>query len=156
MRALPNYSRVEVRGQSPGRLAWVTVMQYSEGMSDRQAAEAVRARIDWKYVLGLELNDPGFDYSVLSEFRERLVAGQKEQMLLDELLVRLKELKLLKGRGQQRTDFDSHLGGSAAVEPAGDCGREHATGVERAIGICARVGQRDRQAGMVRTLRASI
>ncbi len=61
-------------------------MQYSEGMSHRQAAEAVRARIDWKYVLGLELDDPGFDYSVLSEFRERLVTGQKEQMLLDELL----------------------------------------------------------------------
>ncbi len=98
------------RAESPGRLAWVTVMQYSEGMSDRQAAEAVRARIDWKYVLGLELNDPGFDYSVLSEFRERLVAGQKEQMLLDELLVRLKELKLLKGRGQQRTDSTHILG----------------------------------------------
>jgi transposase len=92
------------RAESPGRLAWVTVMQYSEGLSDRQAAEAVRARIDWKYVLGLELEDPGFDYSVLSEFRERLVSGQQEQVLLDELLRRLKELKLLKARGQQRTD----------------------------------------------------
>ncbi len=101
------------RGQSaelPGRLAWVTVMQFSEGLSDRQAAEAVRARIDWKYVLGLELDDPGFDYSVLSEFRQRLVAGQKEQMLLDELLGRLKELKLLKERGQQRTDSTHILG----------------------------------------------
>jgi transposase len=56
------------RAESPGRLAWVTVMQYSEGLSDRQAAEAVRVRIDWKYVLGLELTDAGFDYSVLSEF----------------------------------------------------------------------------------------
>jgi transposase len=98
------------RAKSPGRLAWVTVMQYSEGMSDRQAAEAVRARIDWKYVLGLELDDAGFDYSVLSEFRERLVEGQKEQMLLDELLMRLKELKLLKVRGQQRTDSTHILG----------------------------------------------
>lgn len=88
------------KAESPGRLAWITVMQYSEGLSDRQAAEAVRARIDWKYVLGLELDDPGFDYSVLSEFRERLVTGQKEQMLLDELLSRLKELKLLKVRRQ--------------------------------------------------------
>lgn len=92
------------RAESPGRLAWVTVMQYSEGLSDRQAAEAVRARIDWKYVLGLELEDPGFDYSVLSEFRGRLVSEQKAQVLLDELLMRLKQLKLLKGRGQQRTD----------------------------------------------------
>ena len=64
----------------------------------------MRARIDWKYVLGLELTDAGFDYSVLSEFRERLVSGQKEQVLLDELLMRLKQLKLLKARGQQRTD----------------------------------------------------
>lgn len=98
------------RAESPGRLAWVTVMQFSEGLSDRQAAEAVRARIDWKYVLGLELDDPGFDYSVLSEFRERLVSGQKEQLLLDERLGRLKELKLLKGRGQQRSDSTHILG----------------------------------------------
>ena len=98
------------RAESPGRLAWITVMQFSEGMSDRQAAEAVRARIDWKYVLGLELDDPGFNYSVLSEFRERLVAGQREQRLLDELLTRLKELKLLKVRGQQRTDSTHILG----------------------------------------------
>jgi transposase len=92
------------RAESPGRLAWVTVMQFSEGLSDRQAAEAVRARIDWKYVLGLELEDAGFDYSVLSEFRERLVRGQQEQVLLDELLMRLKQLNLLKERGQQRSD----------------------------------------------------
>jgi transposase len=85
-------------------------MQYSEGLSDRQAAEAVRARIDWKYVLGLELDDLGFDYSVLSEFRERLVAGQKEQMLLDKLLTRLKELELLMARGLQRTDSTRILG----------------------------------------------
>jgi transposase len=68
------------RGQaaeSPGRLAWVTVLQFAEGLSDRQAAEAVRGHIDWKYVLGLELTDPGFDYSVLSEFRERLVLQRK-------------------------------------------------------------------------------
>lgn len=54
------------RAESPGRLAWGTVMQFSESLSNRQAAEAVRARIDWKYVLGLELDDAGFDYSVLS------------------------------------------------------------------------------------------
>lgn len=56
---------------SPGQLALVTVMQFAEGLSDRQAAEAVRARIDWKYGLNLELTDPGFDHSVLSEFRAR-------------------------------------------------------------------------------------
>src|SRR5512135_1806852 len=69
------------RGQpaeSPGRLAIVTVLQFAEGLSDRQAADAVRSRIDWKYLLGLELTDPGFHYSVLSEFRSRLLAGQME------------------------------------------------------------------------------
>src|SRR6266702_2224381 len=60
---------------SPARLVMVTVLQYSEGLSDRQAADAVRGRLDWKYCLGLELTDPGFDASVLSEFRARLVAG---------------------------------------------------------------------------------
>ena len=58
--------------QSPWRLALITVMQFVENLSDRQAADAVRGRLDWKYLLGLELTDPGFDASVLSEFRARL------------------------------------------------------------------------------------
>ena len=100
------------RGQpaeSPDRLAWVTVLQFAAGLSDRQAAEAVRGRIDWKYVLGLELTDPGFDYSVLSEFREGLLTGQKESALLDELLTRLKQRGLLKARGQPRTDSSTPI-----------------------------------------------
>jgi len=90
--------------KSPGMLALVTVMQYAEGLTDRQAAEAVRARIDWKYALGLEVDDPGFDFSVLSEFRARVVAGGAEQQLLDDMLKRFKELGLLKAGGRQRTD----------------------------------------------------
>ena len=65
------------RGQpaeAPGRLALATVPQFMEGLSDRQAADAVRARIDWKYALGLELTDAGFDHTVLSEFRNRAFA----------------------------------------------------------------------------------
>ncbi len=95
------------RGQPaepPGLLAMVTVMQFMEGVTDRQAAEAVRARIDWKYALGLSLTDPGFHYSVLSEFRGRLLEGEQEADLLERLLERLKEVGLLKAGGQQRTD----------------------------------------------------
>ena len=69
------------RGQpafAPWRLALITVMQFLENLSDRQAAEAVRSRIDWKYALGLELTDAGFDYSVLSGFRERLLAAKNK------------------------------------------------------------------------------
>ena len=85
-------------------LALATVLQYMEGLSDRQAADAVRARIDWKYLLGLPLTDPGFDHTVLSEFRSRLVEGKVEQQLLDTLLDRLRDLGLVKPRGRQRTD----------------------------------------------------
>jgi transposase len=95
------------RGQpaaSPWRLALTTVMPFAEGLSDRQAADAVRSRIDWKYALSLELTDPGFDHTVLSEFRTRLVAGQAEQLLLDTVLARVRERGLLKARGRQRTD----------------------------------------------------
>jgi transposase len=91
-------------GLPPWRLALVTIMQFREQLSDRQAAEAVRARIDWKYLLGLELSDPGFNFSVLSEFRDRLLAGSAEVLLLDKLLERCRALGFLKGRGQQRTD----------------------------------------------------
>jgi transposase len=91
-------------GLPPWRLALVTIMQFREQLSDRQAAEAVRARIDWKYLLGLDLTDPGFDFSVLSEFRDRLLAGSAEVLLLDKLLERCRTMGLLKARGQQRTD----------------------------------------------------
>jgi transposase len=89
---------------SPARIAMASVLQYVEGLSDRQAADAVRGRIDWKYALGLELTDPGFDHTVLSEFRSRLVNGQAEQQLLDTLLERCRELELIRERGRQRTD----------------------------------------------------
>ena len=100
------------RGQpaeSPWRVALVLVLQYAEGLSDQQAATAVRGRIDWKYALSLELTDPGFDASVLSEFRSRLVAGSAEQTLLDTMLERFKAKGLLKARGRQRTDSTAVL-----------------------------------------------
>jgi transposase len=89
---------------APWRLALVTVLQFRESLSDRQAAEALRARIDWKYLLGLELDDHGFDFSVLSEFRSRLLAGDASERLLTTLLDRCKAMGLLKARGKQRTD----------------------------------------------------
>ena len=88
----------------PWRLAIVLVLQYVEGLTDRQAAEAVRGRIDWKYALGLELTDPGIDASVLSEFRARIVAGGAEALLLDALLDLCKERGWLKAGGKQRSD----------------------------------------------------
>jgi transposase len=95
------------RGQpaeAPARLALVTVLQFAEGLSDRQAADAVRSRIDWKYVLGLDLTDAGFHHTVLSEFRTRLVTGEAELLLLDALLTVARTQGLLKARGRQRTD----------------------------------------------------
>jgi Transposase domain (DUF772) len=88
----------------PARLALVSVLQFAEGLSDRQAADAVRARIDWKYALGLELTNTGFDASVLSEFRARLVGGGAAQGLLERMLERLRAQGLLGRGGRQRTD----------------------------------------------------
>ena len=95
------------RGQpaeAPWRLALVTLMQFTENLTDRQAADAVRSRIDWKYVLGMELADQGFHYSVLSEFRSRLIQGQAEHLLFETLIKQFKERGLLKAGGRQRTD----------------------------------------------------
>lgn len=91
-------------GHSPGVLAMVTVMQFAEGLTDRQAATAVASRIDWKYALALELTDTGFAHSVLSEFRQRLLDDGAEMRLLDEMLERLQGAGWLKMRGRQRTD----------------------------------------------------
>lgn len=98
------YSTLGQPAESPARLALVTVLQYAENMTDRQAADAVRGRIDWKYALGLELNDSGFHYSVLSEFRQRLIEAQVERRLLDKLLERCDAKGLLAGKRKQRTD----------------------------------------------------
>lgn len=98
------FSRRGFPAVTPWRLALITIMQFLENLSDRQAAEAVRSRIDWKYLLGMELTDSGFDHSVLSGFRARLVDGEKQTLLLERLLERFREKKLLKSRGHQRTD----------------------------------------------------
>jgi transposase len=90
--------------EAPWRLAFITVVQFMEGLPDRQAADAVRGRIDLKYALGLELSDPGFDFSILSDFRKRLVEGGAEQVLLDAMLALFKEQGWLKQRQRQRTD----------------------------------------------------
>ncbi|UYQ61828.1 IS1182 family transposase [Streptomyces peucetius] len=89
---------------SPGRLALVSVLQFAEGLPDRQAALAVRARIDWKYALGLELTDAGFDYSVLCEFRARLVEAEAGQMVFDRVLDAARQAGVLKPPGRARTD----------------------------------------------------
>jgi transposase len=98
------FPRLGQPGLAPWRLALVTVLQFREDLADRQAAEAVRARIDWKYLLGLELTDPGFDASVLCEFRARLLAGGAEERLLHKLLDVCQARGLLRARGRQRTD----------------------------------------------------
>jgi len=91
-------------GLSPAVLTLVVVLQFVEGLSDRQAAHAVAARIDWKYALGLELTDTGFDYTVLSEFRARLLAGDAGQRVLDAVLGAARAAGLLKTAGRARTD----------------------------------------------------
>src|ERR671933_1969666 len=101
-------------GLPPWRLALVTVLQFRENLPDRQAAEAVRARIDRKYLLGLELDDPGFDHSVLCEFRSRLLEGGAEERLLGKLLEACQARGLLKARGRQRTDA-THVPASIRV-----------------------------------------
>ena len=90
--------------EAPAQLALVTIMQFAEGLSDHQAADAVRSRIDWKYALALELTDPGFDASVLSEFRSRLVKGDAASLLFETMLTLFRDQGLVKARGRQRTD----------------------------------------------------
>ena len=88
----------------PGRLALICVMQYIANLSDRGTIEAVAARIDWKYALGMDLTEPGFDSSVLTLFRSRLLNGGKEKLILDRLLERCQQLQLIKAKGKARTD----------------------------------------------------
>ena len=102
-------------GWSPSRLALVTVLQRAENLGDRQAAEAARTRIDWKYLMGLPLEDPGFDFTILSEFRGRVAEAGLEQSALDGLLARLEDDGLVKAGGKQRTDSTHVVAAVAAL-----------------------------------------
>ncbi|HEY5939449.1 MAG TPA: IS1182 family transposase, partial [Gemmatimonadales bacterium] len=113
-------------GWSPGRLALVTALQRVENLTDRQAAETVRADLSWKYALGLALDDPGFDASVLSEFRTRVIAHGLEERALDLLLAKLAGKGLVGAGGKQRTD-STHVISAVRdlnrLELAGECVR---------------------------------
>jgi transposase len=102
-------------GWSPSRLALVTVLQRAENLTDRPAAEAVRTRIDWQYLLGLPLDDPGFDPTVLSEFRTRVADAGLEQVVLDALLEKLAAGGLVQAGGKQRTDSTHVIAAVAAL-----------------------------------------
>jgi transposase len=114
--------------QPPWQLALVTILQFAEGLSDRQAVHAVRSRIDWKYVLRLELTDPGCEASVLSEFRTRLITGAAESLLFDTVLTWCRDRQLVNARGRQRTDATHILAAARAlnqIEVVGET-RRHA------------------------------
>ena len=102
-------------GWSPSRLALVTVLQRAGNLTDRPAAEAVQTRIDWQYLLGLPLDDPGFDHTVLAEFRARVAEGGLEQVALDAVLERLAADGLIKAGGKQRTDSTHVVAAVAAL-----------------------------------------
>jgi transposase len=89
---------------APWRLALVVVMQYIEGLTDRQAADAVRRCMDWKYALSLDLSDPGFDFTLLHDFRCRVLTRAAGQRFLDTFLAACKARGWIKARGTQRTD----------------------------------------------------
>src|SRR3989442_2396499 len=95
--------------EAPWRLALVTVLQALEGLTDRQAADAVRTRIDWLYALALPLDEPGFDYSILTDFRQRVLAAGAPDLLLEPILQLSREHGWLKARGKQRTDATAVL-----------------------------------------------
>jgi|GEM_PF-4159723 len=138
------YAREGQPALPPWQLALVTVMQFAENLSDRQAADAVRARIDWKYALGLELSDEGFHSSVLSAFRARLVAGGLEQGLLDRLLARCRERGWLKARGRQRTDSTDVVGAVRVLKSARTRGGNPASYPECAARRSRRTGSSSR------------
>ena len=116
--------------QEPWRLALVTIMQYAEGLTDRQAADAVRTRIDWKYALSLELTYPGFDFSVLSEFRSRLLANGAERRLFDLLLAHFRERGWRKRAREATNRFHARAGSYSNHPSAGMCRRNNASRAE--------------------------
>ena len=139
--------------EAPWRLALVTVLQFMEGLTDRQAAEAVRDRLAWKYALSLELTDAGFDHTVLSEFRARLVKGGAEQRLLDLLLERCQEGGWRKRRRASTNGLDACAGQDPRLESDLAGGANDGLCLECALGSGSRVGSYPCASRMGRALR---
>ncbi len=114
---------------APWRLALVTLFQFMEGLTDRQEASAVRDRLAWKYALSLDLCDPGFDHSVLSEFRSRLIEGHAEQRLLDLLLERCREGGWRNRRRAATHRLNPCVSQNPCAQPHSVCSSDH--------GLCA-------------------
>jgi transposase len=127
-------------GWSPSRLALVTILQREENLADRAAAEAVRTRIDWQYLLGLPLDDPGFDHTVLSEFRNKVADAGLEQAALDALLKRLAAGGPVKADGKQRTDSTHVVAAVAALNRLELAGGKRARGAGSAHGRAPGLG----------------
>src|SRR6266571_734517 len=109
--------------EAPWRLALVTVLQALENLSDRQAAEMVRGRLDWKYALSLPLDHEGFDASILVDFRQRLVANSAQDRLLEPILQVCRQHGWLKAGGKQRTDSTwviANVRGLSSLESVGE------------------------------------
>lgn len=121
---------------SPWRLSLATILQYVEGLTDRQTANAVRSRIDWKYVLCLELTDQGFHHTVLSEFRTRLVREQAESLIFEQLLTLCRDNGWLKARTRQRTDSTHVLAAIRAVTRL-ECAGETLRAALNALAVAA-------------------
>ena len=137
---------------SPWRLALVTVLQFREDLSDRPAADAVRARIDWKYLLGLPIDDPGFDASVLCEFRARLVDGEAEHVLLDRVLDACRDRRAPQA-GPPADRLHPRRRRRPRAEPAGTGRRDGPGHARRARGRGSRLGPHTGRSPMVRPLR---
>ena len=141
---------------APWRLALVMVMQYIEGLTDRQAADAVRRCMDWKYALSLDLTDPGFDFTLLHDFRGRLLAHEAGQRFLDTFLAACKARGWIKARGTQRTDSTHVLAAIRTLHRVGVCPGSHALCAQSAECGRSRLGAAARAAGLVYPLRSPV
>ncbi|MGH3181854.1 MAG: transposase [Streptosporangiaceae bacterium] len=79
----------------------------------------MRTRIDWQYLLGLPLDDPGFDHTVLAGFRGKVAGAGLEQAALGALLARLAAGNLIGAGGKQRTDSTHVIAAVAALNRPG-------------------------------------
>ena len=89
---------------NPIVLSLVPIFQFLEDIPDRVAAAYVKTRLDWKYALHLPLHDSGFHYSDLCNFRKRLANHDKESLIFEQLLEKIKALGYFKKHKHQRTD----------------------------------------------------
>jgi hypothetical protein len=107
----------------PVLLLGTSILQYLDGVPDRQAVELLQYHAGWNFALNRQLGDPIFHPTSLGHFRDRLEEHQQSALGFTTILDGLEEAGWVSRQSRQRLDSTQMFGRIARMSRL-DCVRE--------------------------------